>query len=133
MVILGERLKKARENAGLTLKKFSDSSKIAIKYIKYLEEGQYEKLPASVYIRGFFKKYEQILNLSAEELFKEYLAELEAKPIVQKPIQLKSSPKKRVLNITPKKIRWVIVIASAILVVGYLSYQFDFLRFYQKI
>lgn len=123
---LGERLKKAREDAGWNLKKFSDASKIQIKYLEMLEEGRYEKLPAFVYIQGFFKKYSEILNLPLDELVDEYKKETQNEKQIQlvKELPLIRSPW---VIITPKKITWSIIIIIIVFVVGYLIYQLDFL------
>jgi len=124
-MILGEHLKKARENADFTLKKFADASKIQIKYLEQLEGGRYEKLPAFVYIHGFLNKYSEILNLPLNELLEEYKNETKNKKQIL-PLKLPLIRSPRVI-ITPKKITWTIVIFFIIIVVGYLIYQLDFL------
>lgn len=125
---LAERLRKAREEAGLTLKKFSEISKIQLKYLERLEGGQFDKLPAFVYTQGFLKKYSQILNLPAEEILNDYRKETEAASAIRKKelVQLPVLPSPKII-ITPKKIRWAIIGLVLLFVVGYLFYQLDFL------
>jgi len=126
MSTIGERLKKAREDTNLTLKRFAELSKIQIKYIEQLEEGRYEKLPAFVYVRGFLKKYSEILNLPLEELLGDYKNEVGTKEQIQsaKKLPLAKSPR---TIITPKKIRLATAAMIIVLVFGYLIYQLDFL------
>lgn len=125
---LCERLKKAREEAGLNLKKFADLSKIPIRYLENLEGGNYEKLPVFVYIQGFLKKYAQILNLPVDELLAQYGEETgTAKDLRRKEmIELPSLPTPRII-VTPKRIKWAVIILIALVIIGYLIYQLDFL------
>ena len=122
---LGERLREARENADLSLKKFADLSKIQVKYLERLEGGEFNKLPASVYIQGFLKKYSELCALPYEEILGQYKQEAEVQKVI-KEISLPSLPSPRFV-ITPKKIRWAAVIILVILAAGYLFYQLNFL------
>ena len=124
---LGQRLKKAREDSGLTLKKFAETSKVQTKYLEYLEEGRYEKLPAFVYIQGFLKKYSQILDLSFDELLKQYQNEIEVVSATKKEIVQLPSLRSPKIVITPKKLRWLAIIIVILAILGYFIYQLDYL------
>jgi len=125
---LGQRLKKARESSGFSLKKFAEISKIQLGYLESLEESRYEKLPAFVYVQGFLKKYSQILNLPQDEILAQYQNEFKSiglkkdKEILELPSL--SSPK---IIITPKRIRWAVIAIIFLGILGYLIYQLDFL------
>lgn len=125
---LSEQLKKAREDSGFTLKKFADAVKIPIKYLESLEGGDYEKLPAFVYVQGFLKKYAQFFNLSFEELVTQYEKDSEGiKTLSQKELlELPSLPVPRII-VTPKRLKWLAILIVALAVIGYLIYQLDFL------
>lgn len=127
-MLLGQRLKKTREDAGLTIKKFGELSKIQTKYLEYLEEGRYEKLPAFVYIHGFLEKYSQILNIQLDELVVQYQNEMRVALMPAKvefvSLPSLSSPK---IIITPKKLKWAAVIIVLLAIVGYFIYQLDYL------
>jgi cytoskeleton protein RodZ len=69
---LGEKLKKLRSERRMSLNEASRVTRIQVKYLEYLEEGKYEKLPANVYVRGFLKNYAEFLGVSEEALFKLY-------------------------------------------------------------
>jgi cytoskeletal protein RodZ len=124
---LGQRLKKAREDSGFTLKKFAEISKIQTKYLEYLEGGRYDKLPAFVYIQGFLKKYTQILNMPSDELLKQYQNEIEAVNIAKKEVVSLPSLSSPKIIITPKKIKWAAIIIVILAILGYFIYQLDYL------
>ena len=69
---LGERLKKFRAQKCLPVSEVSRLTKIQPKYIEYLEEGEYDKLPADVYVRGFLRSYADFLGLDEAALIKLY-------------------------------------------------------------
>ncbi|KKQ45148.1 MAG: Transcriptional regulator, XRE family [Candidatus Moranbacteria bacterium GW2011_GWC2_37_8] len=69
---LGERMKKIRDERRLSLAEISKSTKIQVKYLEYLEEGEYLKLPADVYVRGFLRSYAIFMGLNETALFKQY-------------------------------------------------------------
>jgi len=65
---LGEKLKKFRNDRRLGLNDISRVTKIPFKYLQYLEDGMYEKLPADVYVKGFLRNYAEVLGLD-EHIF----------------------------------------------------------------
>jgi len=62
-----ERLKAAREARGVDLFRVERDTKIRVRFLAALEEGNYEELPADVYARGFLRNYATYLGLSPEE------------------------------------------------------------------
>jgi len=64
---LGKALTQARTARGLTLTDVERDTRISSKYIKALEEGQLETLPAPVYARAFMRTYAQYLGLNARD------------------------------------------------------------------
>jgi len=69
---LGERLKKMRTDRRLGLNDVSKSTRIQAKYLQYLEDGNYTKLPADVYVKGFLRSYAQFMGVSEKALIKQY-------------------------------------------------------------
>lgn len=72
---LGERMKKIRNERRLSLAEISKSTKIQIKYLEYIEEGDYMKLPADVYVKGFIRSYAIFMGLDEAALIKQYQRE----------------------------------------------------------
>jgi len=73
---LGNRLKEAREAKGLTLDDLQDITKIQKRYLKGIEEGNYDSIPGKFYVRAFIKQYGEAVGLDPESLFDEYKHEI---------------------------------------------------------
>jgi cytoskeletal protein RodZ len=69
---LGEKLKKIRSEYRISLNEVAKHTKIQMKYLEYLEDGEYERLPAEVYVRGFVRSYARFLGTDEGVLVKMY-------------------------------------------------------------
>lgn len=69
---IGQSLKEARTRMGMEVAEAEDRTKIRAKYIRALENEDWEILPAPAYIRGFLRTYGQILGLDGEMLADRY-------------------------------------------------------------
>ncbi len=69
---LGQVLREAREAKGVSLAEAEDATKIRQKYLQALEEGRYDILPPSVYVRGFLRSYANYLGLDPEHVVELY-------------------------------------------------------------
>jgi len=69
---LGEKLRKIRNERRISLNEVSKHTQIQLKYLEYLEEGNYDKLPAEVYVKGFLKSYASFLGVNENSLLKLY-------------------------------------------------------------
>ncbi len=71
--MVGELLRKRREELGRDLREIAEILKIRYDYLKAIEDEAFEKLPAEVYIRGYIREYARVLNLDPETLLKAYI------------------------------------------------------------
>jgi cytoskeleton protein RodZ len=69
---VGQRLKQAREAQGLSLNEISARTRITLRHLKALEEGAEGELPEVFYIRGFLKKYAEVVGLSPGDVADAY-------------------------------------------------------------
>ncbi len=69
----GARLRRARLRRGIDVEKIADVTKINPTYLRFIEDDQYEDLPARVYVRGFVVSYARCLGLDAERVASSYL------------------------------------------------------------
>lgn len=81
---LGEKLKKLRSERRMSLNEASKYTRIQIKYLEYLENGLYDKLPANVYVKGFLKNYAECLGVDENTLVRMYEKESEIKKNLEK-------------------------------------------------
>ncbi|MFC1644695.1 helix-turn-helix domain-containing protein, partial [Patescibacteria group bacterium] len=65
---LGERLRKMREDRRISLNEAAKHTRIQAKYIELLENGEYGKLPADVYVRGFVRNYSDYVGGDTKKL-----------------------------------------------------------------
>lgn len=74
----GAALRRSRMRRGVELDQITDVTKISVSYLGYIENEDFEKLPASVYIRGFVHAYARAIGLDADRVVADYMARVEA-------------------------------------------------------
>lgn len=67
MPALGQRFRAAREARGLSLPEVAEQIRIRSVYLAAIEEENWNKIGAPVYVRGFLRTYARFLGLDAEE------------------------------------------------------------------
>ncbi|MDP6792795.1 MAG: DUF4115 domain-containing protein, partial [Anaerolineales bacterium] len=65
---LGEQLRHARETRGLSLSDLEQTTRIRVKYLRALEQGDLDALPNAVQVRGFLRNYAQHVGLNPESV-----------------------------------------------------------------
>jgi len=65
---IGEILKTEREHHGIKLVDLAKKTRIKKQYLEALEKNQFNKLPASAYVRGYIKTYAQIFGFDHKPL-----------------------------------------------------------------
>ncbi|MEO0801644.1 MAG: RodZ domain-containing protein [Cyanobacteria bacterium J06642_2] len=91
LAAIGMKLRHAREAQGWSIEQAANASLLRVQYIKALESADFATLPEPVYVRGFFKKYGDLLGLNGATLasqFSRVTAELEVEtpPVTQQPL-----------------------------------------------
>ena len=79
---IGEALKEARENTGLSLEEVSSDLKLIPSQIENIESGNIDAFKDVFYLKYFIKEYAKYLGLSYDELiddFNEYLFDYTSK------------------------------------------------------
>jgi Helix-turn-helix domain len=66
MFDLGNSLREARVRQGLDFPQAELATKIRAKYLRALEEEQFDALPAETYVRGFLRTYADFLGLDGQ-------------------------------------------------------------------
>jgi curved DNA-binding protein CbpA len=74
----GSALKMLREQNGLSLRNIADTTKVGTRYLEFIEEENFEKLPARAYIRGFLMLYAKELGCEPDRAASDYLKRYDA-------------------------------------------------------
>ncbi len=82
----GPAIKALREQRGQNLRGIADLTKVSVRYLEFIEEENFQKLPARTYIRGFVVLYAKALGCAnAEQLAGDYLKRYDA--VMKSPVK----------------------------------------------
>lgn len=73
----GAALRRARLRRGVELEQIADVTKVRVKFLKCIEDEAFDKLPSSVYIRGFVHAYARAIGLDAQRVASSYMVRVE--------------------------------------------------------
>jgi hypothetical protein len=91
---IGYSLRAARERQGIGLPEAELATKIRAKYIRALEEEDFEALPADTYARGFLRTYADYLGLDGEIYVDEYASRFHNDEWDDEPRSVRSKPRR---------------------------------------
>ncbi|MGB9813572.1 MAG: helix-turn-helix domain-containing protein [Thermovenabulum sp.] len=92
---LGAYLKSKREEKGITLDYIEKETKIRERYLKAIEEGNFDLIPGGdVYIKGFLKNYSKTCGIDDKEVIEIYKSFLQDKEVENKDSTLKVTTEK---------------------------------------
>ncbi|MBI2875002.1 MAG: helix-turn-helix domain-containing protein [Firmicutes bacterium] len=69
---IGEDLKAARLGKNLSLDQVQQATKIRIKYLQAIEDGEFVQIPGEIYLRGFLRSFAEAVGLDGKELLQRY-------------------------------------------------------------
>lgn len=69
---LGEKLRQAREDKGLTLSEVSEHTRISSLYLLSIENDDYKILPGGIFNKGFVKSYAKFVGVNEQEALNDY-------------------------------------------------------------
>jgi transcriptional regulator with XRE-family HTH domain len=123
---LGERLTKKRIALGYDIRDVEKAIRIRAKYIEAIENGNYDKLPPEVYVKGFIKTYAEYLKLDPNKVQRAYEKERgmieNLKKVANKAPVVKTIDAPKIV-ITPKTIIFGGISALALIIILYISWQ----------
>jgi cytoskeleton protein RodZ len=71
----GEQLKHERESRKVALDEIARSTKIRVRYLQALEDGQHERLPGIVFAKGYVRAYAETIGADPDRLVTAYVDE----------------------------------------------------------
>jgi cytoskeletal protein RodZ len=118
---LGTLLKRRRTDLGISLKQVAEATKIRIEHLEAIEEGEFDKLPADVYTKGFIRNYSQYLELDPEKALALYRRENRIIPSSTTIKKTKSVKRKGInIRITPERLVLVSLFLGFFLIIIYI-------------
>ena len=69
---LGEKLRQAREDRGISLSEVAEQTRISPAYLESIENDDYRNLPGGIFTKGFIKTFAKYVGLSEQEAMTDY-------------------------------------------------------------
>lgn len=83
MASLGQQIKQAREERGITINQVADATRLGSRFLQAIENDDYKILPGGVFNRAFVRKFARQVGMDEEQAVKLYdqqLAEMGGEP-----------------------------------------------------
>ena len=119
---IGERLRVAREEKGLSLEDVARQTRIPIRHLEHIERSEWEALPAVTYSVGFARSYATMVGLDGSQIGAELRQELGATRNSASPAAAYYEPADPA-RVPPRSIAIVAAIVAVLLVAGYLVWR----------
>lgn len=69
---LGEKLRAAREERGISISEVAEQTRIAPMYLECIENNDYKPLPGGIFNKGFVKSYARFVGFDEHEALQDY-------------------------------------------------------------
>lgn len=99
-ILPGQRLKAAREAAGMSLESVAQQLRLSMTIMRALEADDYERLPEPAFVKGYLRNYARLVSLPADDIANLY-QQIQAEEPAPEPEQPESS--------APGLPRWALV------------------------
>ncbi|MFY9488906.1 MAG: helix-turn-helix domain-containing protein [Solirubrobacterales bacterium] len=122
---IGETLRERRMAMKVDVHEVEEKTKIRAKYLRALENEEYDLLPGSAYVKSFLRSYADYLGVESRPLIDQYKAEVERNEDEQPIFGTRLDPvkdrslarRRRILAIVVA----IIVVLAVLLVIGYVG------------
>lgn len=116
--LVGDRLRTAREQAGLEISDIAARTRIPMRHLQAIEVGDYTHIPSPTYVIGFVRSYARALGQNENEFVRDIRMEMGREPtsetyhsITHEPVDPK--------RVAPKWLAWGALIAALLIFGGY--------------
>jgi cytoskeletal protein RodZ len=69
---LGEKLRQAREERGISISEVAEQTRISAIYLESIENDDYKTLPGGIFNKGFVKSYAKFIGFDEQEALSDY-------------------------------------------------------------
>lgn len=71
-ISLGEKLRKAREEQGISINEVAEETRISAIHLKSIEKDDYRSLPGGIFNKGFIKSFAKCVGVDEQEAIRDY-------------------------------------------------------------
>jgi cytoskeletal protein RodZ len=118
---VGERLRRAREEKGLSLDEVARQTRIPIRHLQHIEQEEWDALPAITYTVGFVRSYANAVGLDGPAIGAELRQQLGGTPRGG-PATAYYEPADPA-RVPPRSLAIVAAILAVLLIAGYLTWR----------
>lgn len=119
----GDRLRLAREAAGLSLADVATRTRITQRHLKAIEKSDFSELPGRTYVTGFARAYARAVDLPEAEIGASVRRELEEDEYGSRPLYEAYEPTDPD-RLPTARLTWTLVIVTALLASAYGVWRF---------
>ena len=123
--LIANELRRARQNKKLSLEEVSRRTKINIKYLIALEEGDFLCLPKGLYAKNFLRQYSIFLGISLDNILEIYDDLNDFKKESTKNLFSNQVVKNKYFLAIPKFLRNMIILMVVFIFFSYLLFSFQ--------
>ncbi|MGF7149468.1 transcriptional regulator with XRE-family HTH domain [Sphingomonas zeicaulis] len=117
---VGERLRAAREAAGLELTDIASRTRVQLRHLEAMETGDFSALPSITYTLGFGKAYARAVGVDEVETARSLRQEMEvAGTSVPKRVELQPYEPADPARVPTRLLTWTAVAIALLVLVGY--------------
>lgn len=120
---IGQRLKRSREQKGITIEQAEAETLVRAKYLIALEQDNWRVIPGQVYLQGYLRRYGDYLGFDGNGLVKKFIGEFSNWSNNKTNLEKTPQKIKSAFAITPKLIAGVLVTIIVLTMTGYIGYQ----------
>lgn len=121
---IGEKLRKARLEKGITYEDVVKDTKIRARYLQALEEEDWDIFPGKVYLKGFLRTYSSYLGLNDGEFIEQI------KEIGTKEAEILNIPQKIEIPGRPRRKMGIVYGIIAVLLLA--AFQYTYTHYFNK-
>ncbi len=118
---IGERLKRARDDRGLSLEDVASQTRIPVRHLQNIENNEWDALPSVTYCTGFVRAYAGVVGLDGPELSRELRDQVGG-------IRPRTAPAEYYepadpARVPPRSLAVIAAIIAVVLIVGYMLWR----------
>jgi len=113
-----EQMRRAREDAGLTLEEVAARTRVPMRHLAALEAGDYQALPGTTYAAGFSRAFARVVGIEEAQLVAKVRAEIDEQGGVgQGPYEIEEPVDPS--SVPPRRLAWAVAILVLLIAGGY--------------